>query len=336
MYEIMNEFINFRSFIISKEYEVEFYNKVLSFYCYLPIIFFIFLLFSKAFYGKFHIKELGFLNLPGKLGWSLMELVSPATFLYSFLAPSPFIDHNDDEISETSINLSSYTTSQKILVSLFLIHYINRSIIYTYRAPNIAPINLMVFSSAILFNLINGYSIGRWISVFGNYPEEKYKELSFILGVIIFFIGMWINIDHDNILFELRRKNQSKISLEKKFDIKNDDEKNQSDDSNNSMNDIRKKYFIPNEKLFYYVSCPSYLGETIEWIGFAIACWYSLPALLFALATPANLFPRARQTLKWYRENFKEYPKERKAIIPFIWVVMMMPPGGSKLDHNTR
>lgn len=244
-----------------------------------------------------------------------MELVSPATFLYSFLAPSPFIDHND----ETFITLSSYTTTQKILVSLFLIHYINRSIVYAFRAPSISPINLMVFSSSILFNLINGYSIGRWISVFGNYSEEKYKEPSFILGVIIFFIGMWINIDHDNILFELRRKNHSKISLEKKFDIKND-EKNQSDDnSNNSINDTRKKYFIPNEKLYNYVSCPSYLGETIEWIGFAIACWYSLPAILFALATPANLFPRARQTLKWYRENFKEYPKERKAIIPLIW-----------------
>jgi len=50
-----------------------------------------------------------------------------------------------------------------------------------------------------------------------------------------------------------------------------------------------------------------------------MACWYSLPALLFALTTPANLFPRAIQTLKWYRENFKEYPKERKAFIPFVW-----------------
>jgi 3-oxo-5-alpha-steroid 4-dehydrogenase 1 len=245
-----------------------------------------------------------------------MELISPATFLYSFLGPSPFIDHNN----ESSITLSSFNTTQKILASLFLIHYINRSTIYTYRAISIAPINIMAFLSAILFNLINGYSLGRWISVFGNYTEERYKEPSFIIGIIIFFIGMWINIDHDNIMFELRRKNLSKISLEKKFDTKN--EGNQIDDNNNNstiVNDIRKRYFIPNEKLFNYVSCPGYLGETIEWIGYAIASWYSLPALLFALATPANLFPRAGQTLKWYRENFKEYPKERKAIIPFVW-----------------
>jgi len=130
-----------------------------------------------------------------------MELVSPATFLYSFLAPSPFIDHNN----ESSIT-SSYTTTQKILASLYLIHYFNRSVIYAYRATSIAPIHIMILLSAILFNLINGYSNGRWISVFGNYSEEKCKEPLFIIGVIIFFIGMWINIKHDNILFELRKK----------------------------------------------------------------------------------------------------------------------------------
>ncbi|RIA87657.1 3-oxo-5-alpha-steroid 4-dehydrogenase-domain-containing protein [Glomus cerebriforme] len=298
----MNEFINFRSFIIPKEYEVEFFNSVVSIYCYFPVTFLFFCFFSNAFYGKFHVKKFTYLNLPGKLGWFIMELVSPATFLYSFLAPSPFIDHNNE-----SLITSPYNTTQKILASLYLIHYFNRTVVYTYRAPSISPIHLLVFFSSIIFNLINGYSNGRWISVFGNYSEEKCKEPLFIIGVIIYFIGMWINIEHDNILFEMRKKNSSSKKSEKSSKI-----------DDNSVND-KKKYFIPNEGLFNYISCPNYLGETIEWIGFAIACWYDLPALLFALATPANLFPRARQTLKWYRENFKEYPKERKAIIPFVW-----------------
>src|SRR5438067_13562264 len=105
-----------------------------------------------------------------------MEFVSPATFLYSSLAPSPFIDDTD----EFSISSSSFTTTQKILMSLYLIHYFNRSIIYTIRAPSITPIHLHIVLSAIIFNLINGYSNGRWISVFGDYPEEKCKEPLFI------------------------------------------------------------------------------------------------------------------------------------------------------------
>ena len=48
----MNEFINFRSFIIPKEYEVEFFDNVLTLYFYLPITFLIFLFFSEADYGK--------------------------------------------------------------------------------------------------------------------------------------------------------------------------------------------------------------------------------------------------------------------------------------------
>lgn len=34
------------------------------------------------------------------------------------------------------------------------------------------------------------------------------------------------------------------------------------------------------------------VGEIIEWIGFAVACW-SLPAAAFAIYTIANLAPRA-------------------------------------------
>ncbi|CAI2178981.1 849_t:CDS:1 [Funneliformis geosporum] len=229
-----------------------------------------------------------------------MELASPLTFLYSFLVPSP-LDDNDE------FSIPSYNTTQKILASLFLIHYFNRVFIYTYRAPNVASIHLIILLSAIIFNVINGYSNGRWISVFGNYTEERYKEPLFILGVLIFFIGMWINIEHDNILFNLRKENSSKTSSNEKSIIVDD------------LGSKRKKYYIPNGGLFNYVCCPNYLGEIIEWIGFAIACWYSLPAILFAIMTPANLFPRAKNTFKWYKVTFKEYPKDRKVIIPFIW-----------------
>ncbi len=39
---------------------------------------------------------------------------------------------------------------------------------------------------------------------------------------------------------------------------------------------------------------------------------------LFAGFTFANLFPRALDHHKWYRGKFDDYPKERKAIVPFL------------------
>jgi len=69
--------------------------------------------------------------------------------------------------------------------------------------------------------------------------------------------------------------------------------------------------------LFKYISCPNYFGEILEWIGWAIATW-SVPGLAFAVFTFTNLAPRAFANHKWYMDNFPDYPKKRKALIPFI------------------
>ena len=55
----------------------------------------------------------------------------------------------------------------------------------------------------------------------------------------------------------------------------------------------------------------------LEWTGFAIAAW-SLPALAFALYTVSNLAPRAVAHHRWYRDKFPDYPRERRALIPFV------------------
>jgi len=77
------------------------------------------------------------------------------------------------------------------------------------------------------------------------------------------------------------------------------------------------EYKIPRGGLFERVSCPNFLGEIIEWIGFAVLCW-NLPALAFAIWTAVNLIPRAIAHHRWYSKRFADYPSGRKAIIPYI------------------
>jgi steroid 5-alpha reductase family enzyme len=116
---------------------------------------------------------------------------------------------------------------------------------------------------------------------------EWLTDPRFILGMVVFFTGMAINWHSDAILINLRKPGET-------------------------------GYKIPMGGLFRWVSCPNLLGEVIEWVGFGILTW-SLPGLVFAIWTFANVVPRAISHHRWYKEKFPEYPKDRKAVIPGIW-----------------
>ncbi|KAG9339043.1 hypothetical protein JZ751_024238 [Albula glossodonta] len=65
-------------------------------------------------------------------------------------------------------------------------------------------------------------------------------------------------------------------------------------------------YRIPKGGMFEYVSGANFFGEIVEWFGYAIATW-SMPSLSFAIFT------------MFYLEKFTDYPRSRKAVIPFIF-----------------
>jgi len=44
----------------------------------------------------------------------------------------------------------------------------------------------------------------------------------------------------------------------------------------------------------------------------------TMPLLIALFAVFFNLVPRAIDHHKWYKKEFADYPKERKAVIPFI------------------
>lgn len=69
--------------------------------------------------------------------------------------------------------------------------------------------------------------------------------------------------------------------------------------------------------LFNFVSCPNYTYEFLSWLSFSTmtSC---LPALLFAAAGMYQMTIWAIGKHKNYKKEFKDYPKSRKAILPFI------------------
>jgi protein-S-isoprenylcysteine O-methyltransferase Ste14 len=172
-------------------------------------------------------------------------------------------------------------------IILWEIHYVQRTLIYplTLKSGKKAfPVLLVLF--AILFNSLNGFLNGTYLFEIQIYSLSWFQDPRFIIGLIIFAIGFLINRQSDKILSSLR---------------------------NNG-----KGYQIPQKGVFKYVSSPHYLGEIIEWTGWAILTW-SPAGLAFAVFTFANLAPRAISHHKWYKDEFEDYPKNRKILIPFIW-----------------
>ncbi len=176
-----------------------------------------------------------------------------------------------------------------VFLSIWLIHYLQRTFFYPFLQrsnKDTFPVLLILFS--ILFNILNGYLNGRYLFYFADdYSISWFFDPRFIAGTIIFIAGYVINLNSDYILRNLRSPGEH-------------------------------IYKIPVGGLFRYISSPNYFGEILEWIGWAILTW-CLPGLAFAVFTIANLAPRAVTSHRWYLKNFSDYPKERKAIIPFIY-----------------
>ncbi|XP_043277275.1 very-long-chain enoyl-CoA reductase [Venturia canescens] len=73
----------------------------------------------------------------------------------------------------------------------------------------------------------------------------------------------------------------------------------------------------PLTSLFNIVSCPNYTYEVGSWIGFTIMT-KCLPAGLFMLAGAYQMTMWALGKHRAYKKEFPNYPKNRKAIVPFV------------------
>ncbi|XP_057784142.1 polyprenol reductase 2-like isoform X2 [Salvia miltiorrhiza] len=80
------------------------------------------------------------------------------------------------------------------------------------------------------------------------------------------------------------------------------------------------EYAIPEGDWFEYVSSPHYLAEFVIYGGLVIASgFYDITIWLVFVFVVANLSLAAGETHKWYIHKFDNYPRNRYAIIPFIY-----------------
>lgn len=175
-----------------------------------------------------------------------------------------------------------------VLFALWQLHYFHRTFIYPLRLrvkPG-AKYRVVLLVPGMAFNAANGALNGWFLSQLGEHLHGAawLTDPRFIGGLLLFAAGFALAKHSDAVLRNLRKPGET-------------------------------GYRIPYGGAYRWVSCPNYLGEMLQWSGFAIASW-SLPGLAFVLFTAANLVPKAISSHRWYREHFSDYPADRKAVFP--------------------
>ena len=119
-------------------------------------------------------------------------------------------------------------------------------------------------------------------------PWLVVTALAPVLGVLLFFAGMFINLHSDHVIRHLRKPGDT-------------------------------RHYLPAKGLYRYVTSANYFGELVEWTGFAILT-ASPAAWVFVWWTFANLVPRSDAIYRHYRAEFgDEAVGKRKRIIPYIY-----------------
>ena len=239
----------------------------------LAVVVFISLYFVTAGYGQFTSRRWG-PSLDNRVAWTLME--APVFFVMLAIWWS---------------SGASLCLPQLVLLVLFELHYFQRSFVFPWLMTGRSRMPVAIMLMGILFNVLNGILQGGGLYWF---PSAAYSEgatyllrWNAVLGILLFVVGMGINLHSDHVIRHLRQPGDT-------------------------------RHYLPSRGLYRYVTSANYFGELVEWTGFALAAG-TLVAWVFPIWTAANLVPRAHAIHKRYRAEFGSAVGARKRIFPFIY-----------------
>ena len=176
--------------------------------------------FLDAPFGKFGLPSAW--NVNGNVGWMLMESVAPLAVCVSFYGQVQAVIH----------------AWARIMLWLFVAHYVNRAWIQPWMNPPRTPLHISVVLSAMAFNAANGYLIGTWLARGG--PIQHVSAWIYV-GLMAFALGFVGNVYHDTLLRRLRTSPpRTKEEL---------------------LRTPSSTYRVPHGGLFHWISYPNYTCE---------------------------------------------------------------------------
>ena len=78
-------------------------------------------------------------------------------------------------------------------------------------------------------------------------------------------------------------------------------------------------HYIPSGHLFRWVSSPHYLCEILIYLSLCLVVqWKNLYLVCATVFVICNQASASLSVHSWYRQTFKNYPKDRKAVLPYL------------------
>jgi hypothetical protein len=219
---------------------------------------FVLLFFQTAPYGKFSTSKGWGMLLPAKFCWFVME--SPNLWITAIIY---CLQRQGVVTSQTNSLLSKESQSflpSQLFLSLFLLHYINRSLVFPFLLStnsNPMPISIAFFS--LTYCSWNSLTQVCSLLLLSSQPSSYILSFPCLFGCSLFILGMYINISSDSLLIRLRKKKKKEETSALEDAIQ--ESKTRKDNSNHveQENDVpQKKYIIPVGGMFNYVSSANY------------------------------------------------------------------------------
>ena len=182
---------------------------------------FIALYFVKAGYGMFRSAAWG-LSVNNKLAWMLMEVPVFLVMIWMWW-------YSDRRFLPVQLTFFFF----------FQLHYFQRSFVFPCLLQGKGRMPVAILLMGILFNVLNGFMQGEWIfylSPADRYTSQWFAAPQFILGTVLFFVGMGINCHSDYIIRHLRTPGDT-------------------------------RHYLPSGGLYRYVTSANYFGEIVDRMG---------------------------------------------------------------------
>lgn len=269
------------------------------------------------------------LSVDTRAAWILQEMPTLISVVVGLL---PLLQGQDlHSIMTLFFNGQSILT---LPLLCFVAHYTHRTLIFPFmlRPRNDTPIHVMLLAN--LYCCFNGWlqissltrtgpvtdnsAVAPHVSLLSYLGQRSAEEIA---GVVIFLVGMSINMWADYTLIGLRKNKNPVVG----------DDKKKKCPAAAAPTSEKSNYVIPRGGLFEFVSCPNFLGECIEWLGYTLAVigaagddshfpYAPLAAFTFFIYTGSNTIPRAFSHHAWYKKTFGwEYEKlNRSVVVPFL------------------
>lgn len=126
-------------------------------------------------------------------------------------------------------------------------------------------------------------------------PPDEYKFVTpcHIIGLSLFIWSSYIQFDSHRLLANLRKDTSGKV--------------------------YTHQHSIPRGKWFDLVSCPHYMAEILIYLSIAIvmsgrsSTWWMVFVFVIINQLMVGKFNHS-----WYINTFRDYPKTRRAVIPYV------------------